>query len=44
MVVAAAEYGYDGTTYAHDFTGQLTDADHASQDDEAYEYDENGNA
>jgi RHS repeat-associated protein len=34
----------DGTTdYDYDKTGQLTDADHSSQTDEAYSYDANGN-
>jgi RHS repeat-associated protein len=31
----------DVTTYSHDYTGQLTDADHIGQPDEAYTYDEN---
>lgn len=42
--ITAIDSLLDGlTNYTHDHTGQLTDADHTGQTDEAYDYDENGN-
>lgn len=42
--ITAIDSLLDGlTNYTNDYTGQLIDADHTGQPDEAYDYDENGN-